>query len=260
MAGEQGTNGTPGSDGQSGTGSDASVASQGGKITFTPEQQEHVNRIVAQRVNEVKGQFSQAAEDSKVLQGLLKDQDFLSWVNGDRQSPPGGQSPQDPLEALMDKEELSGKEVVTLVSALLNRELQPITRTIQDTAATTRNVGLETHMQRLASQVNPQTGEAMYPYLWDQEFRTEVASALGKRASSIEDAYFLIQRDRESSGKGVPQTAFLLDGGGAPRGIRRQERGDEQPKTLDDLGLKPGANGKKPGLKQILQALVDKQT
>lgn len=257
--GTEDANGNPGNLGAGNTGAGADgnppVGGAGGKVEFTPEQQQYVNQIVSQRVNEVKGKYAQTEEDSRILQNLLKDPEFVNWLNGDRSAPSGGgNGTGDPMEQLMNKEELSGKEVVQLVSQLLGKEIQPIKQTVDQLSNHTRAMGVDTTLQRLANQVDPRTGEALYPYLWDEGFRTEVQGLLGKRASNPEDAYHLALRDRERSGKGVPQTAFFLEGSGRGGRLPRGGGDDEEPETLEGLKLPAKAN-----IKQILSALYDKR-
>lgn len=256
--------GTPGNIGAGDTGASTNgnpdVTGAGGqgaadKVRFTPEQQAYINQIVSQRVNEVKAKYAQAEEDSRILQNLMKDPRFIAWLEGDADTPTQGGS-QDPVEQLMTKDELSGKDVVMLVKHLLSQEMQPVRRSVDELTNHTRAMGLDTALQRLANQVDPRTGEPMYPYLWDDTFRSEVQALLGKRAATPEDAYWLVLKDRERSGRGVPQSAFFLESSGrrslSSRGTREEEPEDL---TLEKLGLPAKAN-----IKQILSAVYDRRS
>jgi hypothetical protein len=238
------------------------AGTEGNKVTFTPEQQEYVNKIVATRVNETKAGFAKAQEDSTILQNMFKDPEFIAWVNGDRSQPmPGGNGNKDPMEELMDKDTLTGKDVVTLIQQLMGKEMQPIKAGLDNVTRTTQTLGVDHSLQRLASQVDGKTGEPAFPHLWDQEFRGEVMALLGKRAATPEDAYYLAQRDREISGKGIPQTAYLLDSSGGAGGRIRGGLGggrEEKPETLDSLGVKANKQGK-VGIRDIVRGLIDKQ-
>ena len=257
MPGESDKSGNPGSSGPgTGTGVDPQAGGgnpKPGQVTFTAEQQEAINRIVSQRVNEVKAGYKQAEDDSRILQQLMKDENFLEFINGGGELPNKGAASQgNSIEALMAKDEISGKDVVALIQHLLGTELKPISRAVDELTNSTRQLGTDTSLQRMASQVDPKTGDALYPYLWDGEFRNEVLSMLGKRAANPIDAYHLAVRDREVNGKGVPETAYLLEGSGTTR--RRGGREDEsKPLTREDLKLDP-----KAGIRDIIGAVFDR--
>jgi hypothetical protein len=244
--------------GASKAGGDPTPGSGDNKVAFTPEQQEYVNKIVSTRVNETKTAFAKAEEDSRILQNMFKDPDFIAWVNGDRSTPaPGGVT--DPMEELLNKDSLSGKEVVAILQKFMGEELKPLKSGLDNVARTTQTLGVDQSLQRLASEVNPKTGEPMYPYLWDQEFKAEVQGMLGKRAANPIDAYYLVERDRQVNGKGVPQTAYLLEGSGSIGGrARRGGLVEAEPETLKSLGVNANKQGK-INIRDVVRSLIDKQ-
>lgn len=225
--------GLPGN--QSGPGPSSSGSGQGPAPTFTPEQQAHINKIVSQRVNEVKNQYQgydEATRKSQILDGLLRDPEFNAWLQtgsgGQQQMQMQNQQPQNPFGEIEDIQDL-----VKVLPQMIQQAVQPMLKPYEQMASNlqtmTKATAMNTELQRMSSTLDEQ-GNLRYPGLHDPMFRAEVERVISEgRAWKLDDAYALAGGDRRNRGADVPSSAFLLPGrmGGGGLGGQQAPRGPD---------------------------------
>jgi hypothetical protein len=225
-SGQQGQGGQQGQQ----TGSGATGGS------FSPEQQQQINQIVSRRVNEVKAGYADVEKKAAILDNLFKDQNFISWLEdgqGQSSSSTGGQQQTGNNQGLEGVETIQDlvKALPTMIAQTVQPMLKPFEQTNQSVQAMTRATAMQTEIQRMSTAVDQQTGQLQFPYLHDSQFRAEVEKIIQDgRAWRLDDAYALANGDRQRSGAGVPNTAFLLNsrfggGGGLDNGGRGEGGG-----------------------------------
>jgi hypothetical protein len=220
---QPGANGANGGEvpGQAGPGQvNDPAANQAGKMLS----QEQVNKIVSQRVNEIKSQYAgyeEATRKAAILDGMLKDPDFVSWLNGGgtTQGNQGGNANGQLNGGFDDVEDIPGlmKALPQIIAQTVTPMLRPFEQMAGTLQAATKATALNTELQRMSSTLD-ESGNLRYPGLHEPMFRGEVERIISEgRAYRLEDAYALAKSDRTMNGKGVPDSAFLLQsrmGGG----------------------------------------------
>ncbi len=205
--------GTPGNPGPG-----QSDAGQASGKTLTQEQ---VNKIVSQRVNEVKNQYAgydDAVRKASILDGMLKDPDFVSWLNGGGKAQPDQQLDNQGF-GLDDVDDIPGlmKALPQIIAQTVTPMLKPFEQMAGNLQAATQATALSTELQRMSSTLDDQ-GNLRYPGLHEPMFRNEVEKIIKDgRAYKLDDAYALAGFDRKTNGKTIPDSAFLLQsrmGGG----------------------------------------------